>query len=131
MHTDPIADMLTRIRNGYMAHKHEVSMPYSKAKAAIADILSQEQFVGAFEKVDGKDGFPELKIRLKYTAGRGALTNIVRESSPGLRVYKKTTELRAVQSGYGIAIISTPQGVMTNKKARKLGVGGELVCTVW
>ncbi len=131
MHTDPIADMLTRIRNGYMARKHEVSMPFSKAKFAIAGILSEEGFISSLEKVEGKNGFPELKIRLKYAGGRPAVTNVKRVSSPGLRVYKKHDELRPVQSGYGIAIISTPQGVMTNKKARKLGVGGELVCTVW
>ena len=131
MTTDPIADMLTRIRNGYMVKKHEVSLPYSKIKMAIIEILVQEGFVASAEKVDGKDGFPEIKARLKYSAGRPAITEVTRVSRPGLRVYKKKDEFRAVQSGYGVAIISTPKGFMTNRAARASGLGGELMCTVW
>lgn len=132
MTTDPIADMLTRIRNGYMAHKHEITLPYSKLKAAVAEILVEEKFVTSVEKVpEGKLGFPDLKIRLKYESGRPAITEVVRVSKPGHRVYKKSEELPTIQSGYGVAILSTSQGIMTNKKAKKLGVGGEMVCTVW
>lgn len=131
MTTDPIADMLTRIRNGYMAKKHEVSLPYSKIKMAIIEILVQEGFVSSAEKVDGKDGFPEIKVRMKYSAGRPAVTEITRVSRPGLRVYKKKGEFPVVQSGYGIAIVSTPKGVMTNRAARTQGLGGELMCTIW
>lgn len=131
MTTDPIADMLTRIRNGYMAHKHEVGVPYSKIKMTIVELLAHEGFVASAEKIDGKDGFPEIKVRLKYNAGRPAVTEITRVSRPGLRIYRKKGEFPTVQSGYGIAIVSTPQGVMTNRKARAAGVGGELMCTVW
>lgn len=132
MITDPISDMLTRIRNGYMVHKHEITLPYSKMKHSVADILAQENFVASVEKIaEGKSGFPELKIRLKYESGRPAITEVKRVSKPGHRVYKKTEELPTIQSGYGVAILSTSRGVMTNKKARTMGVGGELVCTVW
>lgn len=132
MYTDPIADMLTRIRNGYLAHKHEVTIPYSKLKAAIAQVLATEGFVATIEKVEeGKGGFPELKVRLKYVAGRGAITNVQRISKPSRRAYVQKTELPHVQSGYGVAIVSTSKGIMTNKQARALGVGGELVCTIW
>lgn len=131
MTTDPIADMLTRIRNGYMARKHEVSMPYSKLKMVIVELLAQEGFVASAEKTDGKDGFPEIKVRLKYIAGRPAITEVTRVSRPGLRIYKKKGEFPTIQSGYGIAIVSTPKGIMTNRKARASGLGGELMCTVW
>lgn len=131
MTTDPIADMLTRIRNGYMAHKHEVSIPYSKLKMALVAIIAEEGFVSSAEKVDGKDGFPEIKVRLKYAGGRPAVTEITRVSRPGLRIYKKRGEFPVVQSGYGIAIVSTPKGLMTNRKARISGLGGELMCTIW
>lgn len=132
MTTDPIADMLTRIRNGYAAHKHEITLPYSKLKHAVAEILVQERFITSIEKVaEGKAGFPDLKIRLKYEQGRPAITAIDRWSKPGHRVYKKSEEIPTIQSGYGIAILSTSQGVMTNKKAKSLGIGGEIVCKVW
>lgn len=131
MTTDPIADMLTRIRNGYMAHKHEVAIPYSKLKMALISIIVEEGFVSSAEKVDGKDGFPEIKVRLKYVGGRPAITDVTRVSRPGLRVYKKRGEFPVVQSGYGIAIVSTPKGLMTNRKARISGLGGELMCTIW
>lgn len=132
MYTDPIADMLTRIRNGYLAHKHEVIIPYSRLKNAIVQILAEENFVASVEKIEeGKGGFPELKVRLRYVSGRPAITNIDRWSKPSLRRYVKQTELPTVQSGYGMAIVTTSHGIMTNKKAKSLGVGGELICTVW
>ncbi|MCX6780930.1 MAG: 30S ribosomal protein S8 [Candidatus Magasanikbacteria bacterium] len=131
MTTDPISDLLTRIRNGYMAKKHEVGVPHSKLKMAVVNILVQEGFVASAEKVDGKDGFPEIKVRLKYNAGRPAITEVTRVSRPGLRIYRKKGEFKTVQSGYGIAIVSTPKGVMTNRAAKIAGLGGELMCTVW
>lgn len=132
MNTDPIADMLTRIRNGYHAHKHEVMVPYSKAKAAIIAVLVAEGFLAESERVEeGKSGFPEIKLKLKYVGGRPAVTDIARVSKPSHRTYTKKAELPTIQSGYGIAIVSTSKGVMTNRQARQAGVGGELICTIW
>ncbi len=131
MMTDPISDMLTRIRNGYRARKHEVTLPHSKMKEAVASILATEGFVTSAEKVASKTGVgSDLKVRLKYAAGRPALTEVHRVSTPGHRKYTGKDRLPTVLSGFGVAIVSTSHGVMTNRQAKKIGVGGELICTV-
>ena len=127
--TDPIADMLTRIRNALAAGKTQVSMPYSKQKQAIADVLKAEGYIVDFNKgeVDGKDA---LNIELKYFNGKAVIDKIKRVSRPGLRIYKGKDELPKVMGGLGIAIISTSAGLMTDRAARKAGHGGEVLCTV-
>lgn len=126
---DPIADMLTRIRNAQRADKVAVSMPSSKVKVAIAQVLKDEGYVESFN-VQANDGKPTLNIDLKYYAGRPVIERIERISRPGLRVYKGTTEIPEVMNGLGVAIVSTSKGVMTDRKARAQGVGGELLCIV-
>lgn len=127
--TDPIADMLTRIRNAQMAQKSSVVMPSSKVKVAIAGVLKDEGYIDEFA-VRNADGKPQLDIALKYYAGRPVIERIERVSRPGLRVYKGTDDLPRVLNGLGIAIVSTPQGVMTDRKARASHVGGEVLCIV-
>lgn len=129
MMSDPISDMLTRIRNGSAVKKQQVVLPYSNAKYAIAKILEKEGYVGKVKKItDGK--FPSIAIGLKYDNGHPAINKIKRISKPGLRVYAKTKELPRVVSDYGIAIISTPNGMMTNKEARARSLGGEVICEI-
>lgn len=127
--SDPIADMLTRIRNANSAYHEKVEMPASTMKAAVLNILKEEGFVKNYETVDeGKT----LKVTLKYGSNKEkVITGIKRISKPGLRVYASKEELPRVLSGLGIAVISTSQGVMTDKKARKLGLGGEVIAYVW
>jgi small subunit ribosomal protein S8 len=127
--SDPIADLLTRIRNAQMVAKTSVSLPASKLKVAIAQVLKDEGYIDGF-KVNAADGKPELEIALKYYAGRPVIERLERVSRPGLRVYKGTTHLPQVMNGLGIAIVTTPQGVMTDRKARATGVGGEVLCYV-
>lgn len=127
--TDPIADMLTRIRNAQMANKTSVTMPSSKLKVAIAKVLKDEGYVDDFAVRDG-DGKPELDIALKYYAGRPVIERIERVSRPGLRVYKGSQDLPRVMNGLGVAIVSTPKGVMTDRRARASNVGGEVLCIV-
>lgn len=127
--TDPIADMLTRIRNGQMAEKQAVTMPSSKLKVAIARVLKDEGYIEDFA-VRGETGKPELDIALKYYAGRPVIERIERVSKPGLRVYKGRDDLPKVMNGLGIAIVSTPQGVMTDRRARASNTGGEVLCIV-
>lgn len=127
--SDPIADMLTRIRNAQRVDKVSVSMPASKLKLAIAKVLEDEGYIDGF-KVSGADGKPELEIGLKYYAGRPVIERLERVSKPGLRIYKGRDDLPKVLNGLGVAIISTPQGVMTDRKARSVGVGGEVICYV-
>ena len=134
--TDPIADMLTRIRNAIMVGQPSVAMPSSKLKVAIAKILKEEGFVGAYEVVDGSIvGQKILRIRLKYVGERRerkpVITGVERVSRPGRRVYTGKREIPCVLSGMGVAIVSTPKGVMTGQRARQLGVGGEVLCKVW
>lgn len=127
--TDPVADMLTRIRNGQMADKVEVSMPASKLKEAIAKVLKDEGYIENY--VVRKEGAKaELDIELKYYAGRPVIERIERVSRPGLRVYRGKQDLPKVMNGLGIAIVSTPKGVMTDRKARSVNVGGEVLCIV-
>ncbi|USD37851.1 MULTISPECIES: 30S ribosomal protein S8 [Ferrimonas] len=125
---DPIADMLTRIRNGQAANKVAVKMPSSKLKAAVADVLKKEGYIVDFA-VSG-DVKPELEVTLKYFEGKPVVEKLERVSRPGLRIYKKKDELPKVMGGLGIAVVSTSQGVMTDRAARKLGMGGEIVCYV-
>ena len=127
--SDPIADMLTRIRNGQMVDKTEVTMPSSKLKVAIAKVLEDEGYIDGYT-VDANDGKPVLRIGLKYYAGRPVIEMIERVSRPGLRVYKNHETIPQVMNGLGIAIISTPKGEMTDRKARAAGIGGEVLCVV-
>ena len=126
--TDPIADMLTRIRNAQMVEQAVVVMPSSKVKLAIAKVLKDEGYIDGF-KVNG-EAKPELEIALKYYAGRPVIERIERVSSPGLRIYKGKDDIPRVMNGLGIAIVSTSRGVMTDRKARATGVGGEVLCIV-
>ena len=127
--TDPIADMLTRIRNAQSAEKPSVAMPASKVKAAIAQVLKDEGYVEDFA-VRELEGRPMLEISLKYYAGKPVIEKIERVSRPGLRIYRPKDDLPKVMNGLGVAIVSTSHGVMTDRKARGLGVGGEVLCIV-
>jgi small subunit ribosomal protein S8 len=129
--TDPIADMLTRIRNANMARFNKVDIPLSKLKLEIAKILKQEGYIKNFKVLnEGNKGV--LRVYLKYDAqNRGIITGIKRVSKPSLRVYVKSKKIPRVLNGYGINIISTPKGIMTDREAIKLNVGGELICSVW
>ncbi len=127
--SDPIADMLTRIRNAQLVDKTEVTMPSSKLKVAIAKVLEDEGYISGFA-IEPNDGKPRLHIGLKYYAGRPVIERIERVSRPGLRIYKNSKMLPQVMNGLGIAIISTPKGVMTDRKARETGIGGEVLCYV-
>lgn len=127
--SDPIADLLTRIRNAQMVAKSTVVVPSSKVKVAIAQVLKDEGYIDGFQvKADGKKS--ELEITLKYYAGRPVIERIERVSRPGLRVYKGCEKLPQVMNGLGVAIVTTPKGVMTDRKARVAGVGGEVLCYV-
>ena len=126
---DPVADMLTRIRNAQQAEKQVVAMPASKLKSAIAQVLRDEGYIDGFA-VREADGRATLEISLKYYAGRPVIEKIERVSRPGLRIYRPKDELPKVMNGLGVAIVSTSRGVMTDRKARGLGVGGEVLCIV-
>ena len=136
MNTDPIADMLTRIRNALMAGHTSVSLPSSKLKLAIAQILKEEGFIEEFA-VAAEDGTPQptLRLALKYIGARRerrpVISGLERVSMPGRRVYARRKDIPWVLSGMGVAILSTPKGVMTGAHARQLGVGGEVLCKVW
>lgn len=125
---DPIADMLTRIRNGQSAAKVSVAMPSSKQKVAIAQLLKEEGYIADY-KVSG-DTKAELEVELKYFQGKPVVELIQRVSRPGLRIYKKRGELPKIMNGLGIAVVSTSKGVMTDRAARKAGMGGEIICYV-
>ena len=127
--SDPIADMLTRIRNAQAAKKVTVSMPNSKVKVGIASVLKDEGYIIDF-RVDENNGKPELEVTLKYFEGRGVIDNIRRASRPGLRIYRGKNEIPRVLDGLGIAIVSTSRGVMTDVAARSAGHGGEVICYV-
>ena len=134
--SDPISDMLTRIRNAVIAGHSMVVLPSSKIKVAIAKILKEEGYISSYEVVDGKVANSKaLRIRLKYVGERRqrrpVITDLKRVSRPGRRVYMGKGEIPWVLSGIGIAILSTPKGVMTGRRARSLGVGGEVLCKVW
>ncbi|TMG79076.1 MAG: 30S ribosomal protein S8 [Betaproteobacteria bacterium] len=127
--TDPIADMLTRIRNAQMVGKTAVGIPSSKVKVSIAQVLKDEGYIEGFA-VREKEGKAELEIGLKYHAGQPVIEKIERVSRPGLRIYKGRDDLPKVMNGLGVAIVSTSKGVMTDRKARATGVGGEVLCIV-
>lgn len=127
--SDPIADMLTRIRNAQSAKKVSVSMPNSKAKVGIAAVLKEEGYITDF-RVDENNGKPNLEVTLKYFEGRGVIDNIKRASRPGLRIYRGKDELPRVLDGLGVAIVSTSRGYMTDVAARDAGHGGEIICYV-
>lgn len=129
--TDPIADMLTRIKNAVMANHDEVEVPASKMKLEIARVLAQEGFIRGYELIDdGKQGI--LRIKLKYGPNREKVIHgIKRVSKPGRRIYVKKNEIPRVMGGLGIAILSTSRGIMADREARRLGIGGEVICYVW
>jgi small subunit ribosomal protein S8 len=127
---DPMSDMLTRIRNAQMAGKTGVEMPGSKLKAAVAQVLKDEGYIADFN-ASSVDGKPRLAIELKYYQGKPVIAEIDRISRPGLRKYSGKGELPTVRAGLGVAIVSTSQGVMTDRAARAAGVGGEVLCTVF
>jgi len=127
--SDPIADMLTRIRNGQAANKPSVQMPASKKKLAIAKVLKDEGYITDYQSIE-VDGKPVLEIQLKYFQGRPVIEFIKRVSRPGLRIYRGKDELPDVNGGLGVAIVSTSKGVMSDRKAREVGEGGEIICTV-
>ncbi len=134
--SDPIADMLTRIRNVAISNGTLVSMPSSKIKVEIAQILLEEGFIESYDVVEGSRPHEKvLRLRLKYIGERRnrrpLITGLERVSRPGRRIYTKTTDIPWVLSGIGVAILSTPKGVMTDQRARKMGVGGEILCKVW
>lgn len=126
---DPIADLLTRVRNAQMARHPEVTMPSSVAKQAICKVLQDEGYVESFSVTDGTH--PELTVVLRYNEGKPVIEEIDRVSRPGLRVYKGSNEIPTVRGGLGVAIVSTNRGVMTDRAARAQGVGGEVLCTVF
>ncbi|MDP1672228.1 MAG: 30S ribosomal protein S8 [Burkholderiales bacterium] len=126
---DPVSDMLTRIRNAQQAEKVSVSMPSSKLKVAIAKVLKDEGYIDDFA-VRGESAKPELELNLKYYAGAPVIEKIERVSRPGLRIYKPSRDIPRVMNGLGVAIVSTSQGVMTDRKARGMGIGGEVLCIV-
>ena len=127
--SDPIADMLTRIRNAQLAEKLSVAMPSSRVKTSIAQVLKDEGYIEEF-KVRDDDGKPTLEIALKYYAGEPVIEKIERVSRPGLRIYKGRDDIPKIMNGLGIAIVSTSKGVMTDRRARATGIGGEVLCIV-
>jgi small subunit ribosomal protein S8 len=128
--TDPIADMLIRIKNAQAANHKSVRVPFSNLKYALAKILEKRGFVGDIDK-RGKDVLRYIKINLQYRNNLPAISDVKRVSKPGQRIYIKKTEIRLVKQGCGIAVISTPKGLMTGEEAKKEGLGGELICEVW
>lgn len=126
MISDPIADLLTRIRNGYLARKTRVRVPFSAFKEKLARILAREGFLKEVRKEDR-----ELVLKLKYHQGEPAVGGVRRVSKPGRRIYKKAREIKAVQSGLGRTVISSPQGLVTDREARKKQLGGEVICEIW
>ncbi len=129
--TDPLGDMLTRIRNGQRANKSVISAPASLLRQNVLDVLIREGFIRGYEKINVRKGIDELKIELKYHEGHPVIKEIYRVSTPGRRVYSKVKDLPKVYNGLGIAVISTPSGVMSDHEARQANVGGEVLCQVF
>lgn len=126
---DPIADLLTRIRNAQQAHHPQVSIPSSRLKVAICEVLAQEGYIDGFEVAEGDK--PTLNVSLRYYRGKPVIEEIQRASRPGLRSYKGSGEMPKVRGGFGVSIVSTDRGVMTDRDARTQGIGGEVLCTVF
>ncbi len=131
MYTDPISDYLTRIRNAQKAKKKSVEIPASKMKLRITEILNKNGFIGEFNVVETKTKQGSIVIKLKYNNSEGVILGLERVSRPGIRKYVESTSIPKVLNGLGIAVVSTSKGLMTDKEARKLGVGGEVVCSIW
>jgi small subunit ribosomal protein S8 len=129
--SDPLGDMLTRIRNGQKAGKATILSPASKARASVLEVLKREGYIRGYEQADGESGGVELRIELKYHEGHPVIREISRVSRPGRRVYSKVTEIPRVFNGLGISILSTPRGVMSDNEARAANVGGEVLCRVF
>ncbi|MBS1551263.1 MAG: 30S ribosomal protein S8 [Bacteroidetes bacterium] len=129
--TDPIADYLTRVRNSLKAGKKTVDMPYSKFKHAISEILKKSSFIEDFKVIETEGKFKILSIKLKYNDGESVILGLKRISKPGIRRYVSNEDIPRVRNGLGISIVSTSKGLLTDKEARKLKVGGEVVCEIW
>ena len=129
--TDPIADMLTRIRNAQMRSRPKVSTPASKLRERVLEVLQEEGYIRGFARVDYNDGKSEIEIELKYFDGQPVIRNIKRISSPGRRVYSSAKDIPTIANGLGVAILSTPKGVMSDSQARRENVGGEILCSVF
>lgn len=132
MNTDPVADMLTRIRNGIRARQPKVDVPFSKFKMELARIIKEEGYISSFKTVEEEKNHKLLRLMLKYTPGKqSVISGIRRVSRPGCRVYVGKSEVRPVFGGMGISIMTTPKGLMTGKTARRTGLGGEILCEIW
>jgi small subunit ribosomal protein S8 len=131
MMTDPIADMLTRIRNGQQARKESIQSPASKIRANVLEVLQREGYIRGFSREEIRPGVAELKIELKYVDGEPVIREITRVSKPGRRIYSRVADLPRIYNGLGIAILSTPRGVMSDNEARAAKVGGEVLCRVF
>ena len=129
--TDPLGDMLTRIRNAQRAHKSIVAAPASRARASVLEVLKREGYIRGFTREDVRPGVAEFKIELNYVDGEPVIREISRISKPGRRIYSKVTDLPRIYNGLGIAILSTPRGVMSDNEARAANVGGEILCRVF
>ncbi len=129
--TDPIGDLLTRIRNGQTRGKSKVTSPNSRLRTSLLDVLQSEGFIRGYAEVEFKDGLKQLEIELKYHEGRPVIRELKRVSTPGRRVYASVKELKPHRQGLGVSIVSTPQGVMTDSAAREKNVGGEVLCQVF
>jgi small subunit ribosomal protein S8 len=129
--TDPIGDLLTRIRNGQLRGKAKVTSPNSRLRTRLLDVLQSEGFIRGYAEVEFKDGLKQLEIELKYHEGRPVIRELKRVSTPGRRVYASVKELKPHRQGLGVSIVSTPQGVMTDSAAREKNVGGEVICQVF
>jgi small subunit ribosomal protein S8 len=128
---DPLGDLLTRIRNAQMRRRPKVSTPASKLRARVLDVLTSEGYIRGYARIERKNAPPELEIELKYSNGQPAIREITRVSKPGRRVYSAVRDLQTVANGLGVAILSTPKGVMSDSKAREENVGGEILCNVF
>ncbi len=131
MMNDPIGDLLTRIRNNQMRGKSSVESPASKMRARVLDVLADEGYIRGYEKIDGKDGHPALRVELKYYEGDPVIRELKRVSKPGRRVYMSVGDLPSVRQGLGVSIVSTSKGVMSDANARAANVGGEVLCTIF
>ncbi|PHZ83532.1 30S ribosomal protein S8 [Paremcibacter congregatus] len=129
--SDPLADMITRIRNGQRVNKSSVSSPASNMRQRVLDVLEREGFIRGYNRADDQTGKPQINIELKYHEGQPVIREIKRVSKPGLRVYSSVADLPRVRNGLGISIVSTPKGVLSDSEARDQNVGGEIICTVF